>query len=107
VERVEGIESVRQQVGELFAETRLPQVGASASATYTGDGYITIRHPETRVVEDALQLMAQTVRITYSQPEAASSNEALAEQWSQRLGYFDKQLNRPAWDDDSSRNRLR
>jgi hypothetical protein len=102
VEHVEGIEAVRQQVGELVADARLPRVGATKSATYTGDGYITVRHPETRAVEDALQLIARTVRITYSHSELPiHSNEALGVQWSQKLGYFDKQLNRPAWDDDT------
>ena len=102
VEHVEGVESVRQQVGELLAEARLPRVGATKSATYTGDGYITVRHPETGVVEDALRLIAQTVRITYSNSESLlPSNEALGEQWSKQIQYFDKQLNKPAWDDDS------
>jgi hypothetical protein len=102
VEHVEGLEAVRQQVGELIADARLPRVGATKAATYTGDGYITIRHPETRVVEDALQLIARTVSITYSHSELPlDSTETLGEQWSQQLGYFDKQLNRPAWDDDS------
>jgi hypothetical protein len=42
------------------------------------------------------------VHITYSHPELpAPSNEAIGEQWSQQLQYFDKQLNKPAWDDDS------
>jgi hypothetical protein len=102
VEHVHGIESVRWQVGSLVVEARLPRVGAAKSATYTGDGYITVRHPETRVVEVALQLIAQTVRITYSHSGLpAPSNEATGEQWSERLLYFDKQLNKPAWDDDS------
>jgi hypothetical protein len=102
VEQVEGMEAVRQHVGELLADARLPRVGATKSATYTGDGYITVRHPETHAVEDALQLIAQTVHINYSHSESLlPSNEALTEQWSQKLGYFDKQLNRPAWDDDS------
>lgn len=102
VEHVEGIESVKQHVGDLLVDARLPRVGATKSATYTGDGYITVRHPETRVVEDALQLIMQTVRITYSESElSAHSNVATGEQWSQRLKYFDKQLNKPAWDDDS------
>ena len=102
VEHVHGIESVRQYVGELLVEARLPRVGATKSATYTGDGYITVRHPKTQVVEDALQLIAQTVQITYSHPELpAPSNEAIGEQWAQQLQYFDKQLNKPAWDDDS------
>jgi ATP-grasp domain len=102
VEHVHGIGSVRQYVGEILVEARLPRVGATKSATYTGDGYITVRHPKTRVVEEALQLIAQTVHITYSHPELpAPSNEALGEHWSQQLQYFDKQLNKPAWDDDS------
>jgi hypothetical protein len=99
VEQVEGIESARRRVGELVVEARLPRVGATKSATYTGDGYITVRHPETVAVEDALQLIAQTVRISYSQ--AAHTQAAHVEQWSQRLQHFDKQLNKPAWDDDS------
>lgn len=98
VEQVHGVEAVRQQVGGLVAEARLPRVGAAKSATYTGDGYVTLRHPETRVVEDALRLVARTVRITYSQPEATAP---AGEEWSQRLRHFDRQLNKPAWEDDS------
>ncbi|MGH6891520.1 MAG: ATP-grasp domain-containing protein, partial [Dongiaceae bacterium] len=66
VEEVQGIEAVSRQVGKLLVETRLPRVGATKSATYTGDGYITVRHPETRVVEDALQWIAQTIHVTYT-----------------------------------------
>ena len=102
LEHVEGIESVRRHVGHLLVDARLPRVGAKKAATYTGDGYITVRHPETRVVEDALQLIAQTVRITYSHSALPGpSNKALEEQWSQQIQYFDKQLNKPAWEDDS------
>ena len=102
IEQVEGLEAVRRDARELIVDARLPRVGATKSATYTGDGYITIRHCETRAVEETLQLIAQTVRITYSHSEStARSNETLGEQWSQKLGYFDEQLNRPAWDDDS------
>ena len=102
VEYVDGLESVRQQVGGLLVDARLPRVGAMKSATYTGDGYITVRHPETLAVEDALQMIAQTVRITYSRLEShAPPDASIGEQWSQRLRYFDKQLYKPAWDDDS------
>jgi len=100
VEHVEGVESVSRQVGPLLVESRLPRVGATKSATYTGDGYITVRHPDTGVVEEALGWIAQTVQITYTQPEF-NLPPALGGQWSQRLRYFDKQLNKPAWDDDS------
>ena len=97
---------MKQRVGELVAEARLPRVGAMKSATYTGDGYISVRHPETRVVEDALASIKKTVQITYTEPESTAANLVSAEQWGKRLQYFDKQLNRPAWDNDSlpSRN---
>ena len=102
VEHVEGVESVSREVGKLLVESRLPRVGATKSATYTGDGYVTVRHPETHVVEEALGWIARTVQITYTRsafdlPESA----ARSGQWSQRLQCFDKQLNKPAWDDDS------
>jgi hypothetical protein len=102
VERVDGVEEARRQMGALVVEARLPRAGAAKSATYTGDGFITVRHTETRAVEDALQLIAETVRVIYSRPATSepSNEEAAAKQWSARLGYFDQQLYRPAWDDD-------
>ncbi len=99
VRQVEGIESVIGQVGELLVESHLPRVGAAKSATYTGDGYITVRHRDTRAVEDALRWIAQTVRITYTQTESAPSSAATRGLWSQRLHHFDE-LSKPAWDDD-------
>lgn len=102
VESVSGLDAVRQSVGDVIVESRLPRVGASKSATYTGDGYVTVRHEETSVVEEALRFIAETVRIAYSDREShAASGDATAEQLSRRLRYFDEQLNRPAWDDDS------
>jgi Carbamoyl-phosphate synthase L chain, ATP binding domain len=98
VDHLDGFESVRQRVGDLLVEFRLPRIGAAKSDTYTGDGYVTVRHPETRVVEDALQLIAETVRITYSRPLSPGASETGSEQWSRRLQYFDRQLNKPAWD---------
>jgi len=103
VEQVDGFESVRKQLGELFVEVRLPQIGAPKSGTYTGDGYITLRHPETNVVEAALQLIAKQVRISYTQPAPAGTvNNLNDEQWSQRLLGANQQLNRPAWDTNDS-----
>lgn len=101
VESVGGVEEVKRRVGRMVAEARLPRVGSSASATYTGDGFITLRHEDTRAVEDALQFIAETVRVAYSrQASSEPSDQSPAEQWSERLGYFDRQLFRPAWDDD-------
>jgi hypothetical protein len=102
VEHVHGIETVRQQAGEMLVESRLPRIGAAKSATYTGDSYITIRHRETQVVKETLRWIAQTVRITYTQPESGvCADPPLTGQWSQRLQDFDRRLNQPVWDDDS------
>ena len=99
VKEVHGMESVLLQIAELLADVRLPQVGSPKSVTYTGDGYITVRHPETQAVEDALDFIARTVEITYSDPESpAPSGGAAGEQWKERLRYFDKQLYKPAWE---------
>ena len=102
VKEVHGMESVESQIGDSLADVRLPRVGAAMSATYTGDGYITVRHFETQAVEDALDFIARTVEITYSHPESpVPPGMAAGEQWKERLQYFDKQLYKPAWENDS------
>ena len=63
----------------------LPDEGAAA------EGVITIRHPETHVVQEALEEIAQRIRITYS------SNAHAAAEWRERLHNLGE-LNRPAWD---------
>lgn len=102
VEHVGGVEEFKKEVGALVVEARLPRVGAAKAATYTGDGYVTVRHPETRAVEDALRLVADSVVITYSDPAPppphSDDGGAL---WSQRLQHFTRQLNKPAWEDDT------
>ena len=93
IESVEGFDAVQRELGALLMDHRLPQIGATKAATYTGDGYVTIRHPETQAVEDALDFIAQTVRITYSQ---APAQETLRDSWSKRLQY--NQLYKPVWE---------
>lgn len=102
VKEVHGVESVELKLGGSLVDGRLPRVDAAKAVTYTGDGYITIRHPETRAVEDALDFIARTVQITYSVPESSrTAGEAVSEQWKERLQYSDKQLYKPAWENDS------
>jgi hypothetical protein len=101
VESVRGLESVRREVGGLIVDARPPRVGERKSSTYTGEGYFTVRHRETRAVEDALRLIARAVRITYSDPEPNErESERAGAEWPHRLRHFDEQLNRPAWEDD-------
>lgn len=90
IEHVEGIERVQSEFGDLLVDARWPQIGARKSATYTGDGFLTIRDPKTIAVQDALNEIAKLVRITYtSEPETQN--------WTKRLQNFNE-LNRPAWD---------
>lgn len=92
VRQVNGIELVQQEFRNLLVDARWPRVGARKSATYTGDGFITIRHNDTEVVQQALRRIAQLVKITYS-----SHSQLPIETWGQRLQNF-RELNRPAWD---------
>ena len=91
VEEVAGFDAVEREFGELLVEVRPPRKGTPKSVSYTGDGFITVRHPETHVVQDALASIAKQVRTTYS------SNAQAAAEWRDRLRNFGE-LNRPAWD---------
>ena len=102
ITEVEGVETIKRTIGSLIVDGRLPRIGAFKSLTYTGDGYITVRHPSTSMVEEAIDLIRKTVRVIYSDPESPVSQNGLKEQWGERLQYFDKQLNKPAWDNDTA-----
>ena len=91
VEEVAGFDAVEREFGELLVEVRPPRKGTPKSVSYTGDGFITVRHPETHVVQHALASIAKQVRTTYS------SNAQAAAEWRDRLRNFGE-LNRPAWD---------
>lgn len=95
IERIDGIEVIKRELGELIMDLRSPQAGAQKAGTYTGDGYVTVRHPETKTVEDTLDFIAQTVRINYSNPESLSF-KTLRDDWTKRLQY--NQLYKPAWE---------
>ena len=90
IENVEGIEKITSDLGDLIVDARWPKAGARKSDTYTGDGYITIRHPDTSKVKDALELIRNTIKLSYSEPETNL-------QWKDRFQNY-QQLNRPAWE---------
>lgn len=92
VEQLHGVEALKKELQDQLVDARWPQPGAPKSATYTGDGFITVRHRDTEVVQQSLRRIAQLVRITYS-----SHSQPPAQTWGHRLENF-KELNRPAWD---------
>jgi hypothetical protein len=90
VEHVEGIETIKGELSDLIVDARWPKPGAQKSDTYTGDGYLTIRHPDTSKIKTALEFIRETVKITYSDTETNL-------QWKDRFQNYQK-LNRPAWE---------
>jgi hypothetical protein len=91
VEHVAGIDRVYEELGDSLVEAHWPKVGAAKSPTYTGDGYITIREADIGVVEEALDLIDHTVKITYTTSKPDSPL------WTDRLRNY-KSLNKPAWE---------
>jgi hypothetical protein len=101
VERVEGVDEVRQVVGHWLVDSRLPQIGSPRSHTYTGDGYITVRHPETEMVEAYLDVIARSLVITYKYDDVVAEGDTAPRRLPQGRRDLDRQNSRPAWDDDS------
>lgn len=91
VEQVTGVDSVNQNIENLIVEAHWPKIGARKSPTYTGDGFITVRHPDQSVVQNALNLIDRTIEISYSNPAPDSPL------WTERLRNY-KSLNKPTWE---------
>jgi hypothetical protein len=90
IEHVDGVEAINRELGDLIVDARWPKPGARKSDTYTGDGYITIRHPDATKVKTALELIRDTIKISYSDRETNL-------QWKDRFQNY-HELNRPAWE---------
>jgi hypothetical protein len=63
VRGVHGLDALPPEVTSLVVDSRLPQPGQPSSGSYEGDGYLTIRHPQTEVVTAALKQIVSTVRV--------------------------------------------
>lgn len=63
VRAVRGLDVVGRDLGHLITDAKLPQIGQEKAKSYEGEGYILLRHPETRVVEDALRHIISTVQV--------------------------------------------
>jgi biotin carboxylase len=63
VRAVHGLEAMQQAIGELIVEARLPAIGKAPNASYEGDGFVIVRHPDTRIVTQAVQRIVSTVRV--------------------------------------------
>ncbi|MBL8768507.1 MAG: ATP-grasp domain-containing protein [Planctomycetes bacterium] len=63
VVRIHGLDVAQKELGHLVVEVRLPKPGQEHATTYEGDGYVILRHPETKVVEDGLKRLVSIVRV--------------------------------------------
>ncbi len=63
VARVHGLDEVAKNLGSLIVEAKIPDPGHIPTGSYEGEGYIIVRHPETRVVQEALKFIINTVRV--------------------------------------------
>jgi len=60
---VHGLDEVLEDYGPLIVESVLPRLGQLRADAHDGEGYLMLRHPETRVVEDAILDIVSRVRV--------------------------------------------
>ena len=63
VRATHGLDAVLAELGDLITDVGRPRIGQEQSRSYEGEGYVVVRHPETRVVEDALLKIVSSVRV--------------------------------------------
>jgi biotin carboxylase len=63
VRAIHGWDVVQRDLRELITDVKLPEVGIAASTSYEGEGFVLVRHPETKVVEEAVQRIVSLMRI--------------------------------------------
>ena len=66
VTAVHGWDIVQRELRELITDVKLPELGTASSSSYEGEGFVIVRHPETKVVEDALARIVSLMRIELS-----------------------------------------
>jgi biotin carboxylase len=63
VKAVHGWNEVQRDLRELITDVKLPELGTASSSSYEGEGFVIVRHPETKVVEDAVARIVSLMRI--------------------------------------------
>jgi biotin carboxylase len=66
VRAVHGWDQVQRELGPMITDARMPAPGATPSPSYEGDGFIIVRHKETRVVEEAVARIVSLIRVEVS-----------------------------------------
>jgi biotin carboxylase len=63
VRAIHGWDVVQRELRELITDVKLPETGTQQSSSYEGEGFVIVRHPETRVVEEAVQRIVSLMKI--------------------------------------------
>jgi len=64
IKHVIGLDEVLRECSALITDVQPPKLHAAPTGTYEGDGFIIVRHEETTKVEQALEYIINTVRVT-------------------------------------------
>jgi len=60
---VHGVDQVQRELGEMIVDAKIPEPGATPTTGYEGEGFMVVRHPSTRTVEDAVLRIVSTISI--------------------------------------------
>jgi len=63
VRAVHGWDIVQRELRELITDVKLPETGTASSSSYEGEGFVIVRHEETKVVEEAVERIVSLMRI--------------------------------------------
>lgn len=63
---IEGLEEAQRRMGAVVVDKQLPKIGQPKSDGYEGEGWVILRHPDTAVVEAAVKILIETVRVRYA-----------------------------------------
>jgi hypothetical protein len=69
VRTVHGLDQLRAELGPLLVDARWPHPGQRAASTYEGEGFVTVRHPDTAVVREALDHIRSRIRVELVEDE--------------------------------------
>ena len=63
VTHIEGIQEVQERVGDLIVAAELPRPGQPRSTHYEGEGWVLLKHPDTRRVVEGLRTTITGIRV--------------------------------------------
>jgi len=66
VAAVTGLREIHATLGKHIVEAKLPDIGMPKADGYEGEGYIVVRNPNTRFVQQALKKIIETVQVHYA-----------------------------------------